>query len=93
VKSEPVYESINDFKVLIGIELYIGNKTDEMIKNMSINYKGNQEVLLYGNPRTVESVLLGGYQLKHELLIVPLSYQFPLIKMLLKYSINNDTFF
>lgn len=56
---------MNDFKVLIGIELYIGNKSEGLIKNMSINYKGSQEILLYGNPRTVETVLQGGYQHKH----------------------------
>lgn len=87
-----MYESVNDFKVLIGIEMFIGNKTDELLKNMSITYKGNQDVLLYGNPRTVDSVLMGGYQMKHELLVVPLSYQFPLIKMTLKYSVNNEKF-
>jgi hypothetical protein len=56
---------VNDFKVLIGMEMFIGNKTEELLKNMSITYKGNQDVLLYGNPRTVDSVLMGGYQMKH----------------------------
>jgi hypothetical protein len=32
---------------------------------MSIDYKGNQNVLLYGNPRTVDSLLEAGYQSKH----------------------------
>jgi len=36
-------------------------------------------------------VLQGGYQQKHELLIVPLNYQFPLIKMYLKYTVNDET--
>lgn len=76
---------------MIGIELYIGNKTEDLIKNMSINYKGSQDILLYGNPRTIETVLQGGFQQKHELLIVPLKYQFPMIKMYLKYSVNGET--
>jgi hypothetical protein len=48
---------------------------------------------LYGNPRTIETILEGGYQSKHELLVVPLNYQFPFIKMNLKYSVNGDTVF
>ena len=76
---------------MISIELYIGNKSQDIIKNLSIDYKGNSDLLLYGNPRTAETILEGGYQSRHELLVVPLNYQFPFIKMHLKYSINGET--
>ncbi len=28
LKSEPVYEEVNEFRTLISMELYLGNKTD-----------------------------------------------------------------
>lgn len=36
---------------------------------------------------------MGGYQHKHELLVVPLNYTFPFIKMYLKYSVNDETIY
>jgi hypothetical protein len=60
---------------------------------MSIEYKGNSDVLLYGNPRAIDTLLEGGYQCKHELIVIPLNYQFPFIKMYLKYATNGETFY
>jgi hypothetical protein len=40
-KSEPIFEEISGFKVLIKIELFLGNLVEETIKNVSLDFKGD----------------------------------------------------
>ena len=51
--------------MILSIELFIGNKTDDDIINLSIEYKGESNVLLYGSPKCVQAYLSPGYQTKH----------------------------
>lgn len=81
---------MNEFRVVESIELFIGNKTEDEIINLAIEYKGEPNMLLYGNPKTVQTYLTPGYQTKQELVIVPLDHRPGFIRMYLRYQISGE---
>ena len=79
---------MSEFRVVESIELFIGNKTEDEIINLAIEYKGESNLLLYGNPKTVQTYLTPGYQTKQELVIALLNHRPSFIRMYLRYQIN-----
>ena len=41
-KSEAIYEEVSGFRVLLKVELYFGNLSDETFRNLSLDFKGDQ---------------------------------------------------
>jgi hypothetical protein len=46
------------------------------------------DILLYANPRTIESSITRGDQNKIDLIIIPIKVPFPMLTMTAKYSIS-----
>jgi hypothetical protein len=41
-RSESIYEEVGGFRVLLKMELFMGNLTEETFRNLSLNFKGDQ---------------------------------------------------
>lgn len=71
------------------LNIFIGNKTEEGIKDFQVEYKADSNQLLYANPRNVDSIIPGGYQNKHDLMIAPINVPYCLMTMNISYKFKN----
>ena len=90
-KSQAVYENIHNFQNFIELNLFIGNKTNDVIKDFQIEYKADKNQLLYASPRSVDSLISAGFQNKHDLMIIPLKVPFSFMVGNVSYSYQNTS--
>ena len=70
--------------------MFIGNKTNDVIKEFQIEYKADKNQLLYANPRKVDTVIPAGYQNKHDLMIIPLKFPISFMIGNISYTYQNS---
>ena len=71
------------------MNLFFGNKTNDLIRDFQVEYKGDSNQILYGNPRNVDSVIPAGYQNKHDLIVIPTEKSFQFIVGNVSYTYTN----
>lgn len=54
-----------------------------------MEYKADQNQVLYANPRNVDTIIPAGYQNKHDLLITPLTVPYTLMNMHISYRFKD----
>ena len=89
-KSQVVFQNKDMFSRFISLNIFIGNKTQELIKDFQVDYKGDANQLLYANPREVESVIAPGYQNKQQLMIATIRLPFIFLTMNLSYRYQHS---
>lgn len=75
--------------------MFVGNKTDYQITHLETEFEGDRSkivpysaVLIYSNPKKINSIIEPGYQAKQELLVIPVDVPFNLINLRLKFMLN-----
>jgi hypothetical protein len=88
--SQAVYESIDEFKHFLLLNLFVGNKTEDSIKELQVEYKADANQLLYANPRNIDMTVPPGYQNKQDLMITELYVPYSFMTMNLSYQFNGS---
>jgi hypothetical protein len=72
------------------LNIFIGNKTEDGIKEFRAEYKADKNQILYASPKNVDSIIPAGYQCKHDLVITPMAVPFSFMSMHISYKFNKS---